>query len=270
MPRPERSRFGLDPEVKEERIVWHEGRAKKQILSRKNGSVWARDGAGERVEYPMELSASESVLAEIREPHRFPELSALQRAILGWRFYHHFRTDAASPLRQPQVGVRTPVLSHDGRDLAAALQTILEIGEGRELLQQLDAAFPGAELRIAGEGRLAVEVRLPGMPRFFEATELSDGTLQYLCLLAALLSPRPPAFLALNEPETSIHPDLVPALASLILRASERSQVWVTTHSIALADAIAVETGEPSIQLEKVEGETRIVGQSNLERLASI
>ena len=111
---------------------------------------------------------------------------------------------------------------------------------------------------------------MPRMPRFFEAAELSDGTLQYLCLLAALLSPRPPALLALNEPETSIHPDLIPALARLVIKASERSQVWVTTHSVALADAIAVETGEPSIQLEKVEGETRIVGQSNLERLISI
>ena len=270
LPRPENTRFFLDPEVKEERIVWHDRRSKKQILGRKNGTVWARDASGERVEYPMALAASESVLAEIREPHRFPELSALQREILGWRFYHHFRTDAASPLRQPQAGVRTPVLSHDGRDLTAALQTILEMGEGAELLRQLDAAFPGAELQIAGEGRLAVELRMPRMPRFFEATELSDGTLQYLCLLAALLSPRPPALLAVNEPETSIHPDLIPALARLVVNASQRSQIWLTTHSTALADAIAVETGEPSSQLEKVEGETRIVGQSNLERLVSI
>ena len=66
----------------------------------------------------------------------------LRQEILQWRFYHHFRTDAESPIRQPQVGVRTPVLSHDGRDLAAAIQTILEIGR-EDFVQHVNAAFPG-------------------------------------------------------------------------------------------------------------------------------
>ena len=120
--------------MKEERIVWHGGRAKKQILGRKNGTVWARDASGERVEYPMELAGSESVLSEIREPHRFPELSALQRAILGWRFYHHFRTDAQSPLRQPQVGVRTPVRRTTGGTWRRHSRRS-SIGEGAELVR---------------------------------------------------------------------------------------------------------------------------------------
>src|SRR5207245_2053957 len=82
------------------------------------------DAEGRRVVYPMALSKSESVLAQLREPHRFPQLSALREEFLGWRFYHHFRTDPQSAIRHPQVGVQTPVLSHDGSDLAAALQTI--------------------------------------------------------------------------------------------------------------------------------------------------
>src|SRR5207247_329216 len=182
-------------------------------------SAWARDGDGRRVSYPMALSDSESVLVQLREPHRFPHLSALREEMLSWRFYHHFRTDAEAPLRHPQVGVRTPVLSHDGRDLAAALQTILEIGDWGGLREAVEHAFPGAELAIHVDGsddrpggRLSVRLKMPEFRRAFEAPELSDGTLRYLCLLAALLSPRPPAMLALNEPETSIHPDLLEPL----------------------------------------------------------
>jgi predicted ATPase len=105
---------------------------------------------------------------------------------------------------------------------------------------------------------------MPGFHDPFDARELSDGTLRYLCLLAALLSPRPPSVLALNEPETSIHPDLLEPLARLLLRASRSSQLWITTHSEALAAMIERESGSAPIRLEKVDGETRVVGQRRL------
>ena len=198
------------------------------------------------------------MLAELREPHRFPVLSAFRQEFLSWRFYHQFRTDADSPLRQPQVGVRTPVLGHDGRDLAAALQTIIEVGDHSALRGAIGRAFPGAELVIESDrSRFSLSMRMPGFHRPFEARELSDGTLHYLCLLAALLSPRPPTLLALNEPEASVHPDLIGPLAKLIVRASEESQVWITTHSQSLAEAIRLESGISPIRLEKVEGETQ-------------
>ena len=103
-----------------------------------------------------------------------------------------------------------------------------------------------------------------------EATELSDGTLQYLCLLAALLSPRPPMLIALNEPETSIHPDLLVPLARLIVNASAQTQLWITTHSTRLADEISADSSCVAIQLAKVDGETRIASQSTLERSMSL
>lgn len=270
LPPPSNSLFKLDPEVKEEKIFWHEGGKKTQLLNRKNLSIWARDGEGKRAEYASMVSPSESVLAEIREPHRFPELSMLRQEILQWRFYHHFRTDVDSPIRQPQVGVRTPVLSHDGRDLAAAIQTIFEIGRGDDFFRFVQAAFPGAELRVRSEQRFLLEMRLPGFQRFFAAAELSDGTLQYLCLLAALLSPRPPSLMALNEPETSIHPELLPSLAKLITDASAHSQLWITTHAMPLADAICRDSACKPIKLEKVEGETLVENQPTLERVLKI
>ncbi len=262
LPRPTDAAFELDPLVKEERVRFEKNRRPVIMLQRENASVWLRDRDGRREAYPVELLATESSLSQIMDPHRYPELVDLRDRLSAWRFYHNFRTDTDSPLRQPQVGVLTPVLGSDGADLAAALKTILEFGEAGDLTDALRAAFPDTGLEIAGHGgRLEVALAMPGIQRPFEARELSDGTLRYLCLLAALQSPLPPAFLVLNEPETSIHPDLIAPLAHLIARASERSQIWVITHSDVLAGHVEAETGRPPIRLEKVDGETRIVGQ---------
>lgn len=266
VPRPSGSMFDLDPEIKEETVHFLDGRRRVPLLERGITSVNARDAEGRRVSYPMSLSSSESVLSQLREPHRFPQLSALRQELLSWRFYHQFRTDADSPLRHPQVGFRTPILTHDGRDLAAALQTIREIGDPIGLNEAIDRAFPGATLAINGEGaRFSVALCLREFKRPMEARELSDGTLRYLCLLAALLSPRPPAVLALNEPETSIHPDLLEPLAELIVRASQDSQLWVTTHSQQLAEAIERLSGASPVRLEKVAGATRIAGATEFD-----
>jgi predicted ATPase len=266
LPIPLKSAFNLDPQVKEETIRYRAGGKELLMLERGISSVWARDGEGRRVHYPMALLSSESVLTQLREPHRFPQVSALREEILTWRFYHHFRTDPDSPLRQPQVGIRTPILSHDGHDVAAALETIREIGDWKALDDGIEGAFPGASLEITSDRtRFSLSLQMPGFRRPFDAQELSDGTLRYLCLLAALLSPRPPAVLALNEPETSIHPDLLDPLARLIARASNDSQLWITTHSERLAQAVEQHSGVPPVALEKVNGATRVVGQRLIE-----
>jgi predicted ATPase len=125
-------------------------------------------------------------------------------------------------------------------------------------------AFPGGRVLVHADEMLRVGVRMqmPGIQRPLDASELSDGTLRYLCLVAALLSPRPPELLALNEPETSLHPQLLAPLGRLIARASRDSQLFVTTHSQELAQRIADNTAARTIQLELVDGETRIAGQT--------
>jgi len=156
------------------------------------------------------------------------------------------------------------VLFHDGRDLAAALQTITEIGDVEGLETAIEDAFPGTELWIEfGGGRFQVAFKHYGLLRPLSPTELSDGTLRYLLLIAALLTPRPPEFMVLNEPETSLHHDLVPALARLIRKASETSQVWVVTHLPMLAELLENDRSQ-LIHLEKELGETHIKGQDSL------
>jgi predicted ATPase len=257
--------FALDPEVKEER-AWILDDGRHLVMERKDRAAFLRDADGARVTFPLSLSPGESILSQLAEPHRFPVLSALRMELLAWRFYHHFPTGPDAAARQPQVPTRTPVLSGDGRDLAAALATILLIGDGRALHRAIEGAFPGAELEVPVEPRLRVRLTQPGLVRPLEAAELSDGTLRYLCLLAALHSPRPPPLLALNEPETSLHPSLIEPLAEQIIRAAEVGQVLVTTHDEALARRLAHARGCRMVTLERRAGATVMVRGDSQER----
>jgi predicted ATPase len=262
---PPQGPFKLDPEVKEERLWVLQGKRRHLMAQRESGTAFVRDAEGKRTTFPAEIWGGESLLAQLTEPHRFPLLSIARSEFLRWRFYHHFRTDPAAPLRSPQVGVRTPALAHDGRDLAAALTTIDEIGDRGALHAAVERAFPGSNLELAvDDGRFSFQLRSPGLLRPLSPTELSDGTIRYLCLVAALLSPRAPPFLALNEPETSLHSDLLEPLAELIVDASSRSQIFVTTHAQRLAERLH-RSGAFCVELAKVEGATGIVEPTNEE-----
>ena len=272
--------FTLDPRVKEE-YIWYipppeaskapganktseankTNDAKRRIamLKRDEPSAWLRNADGNMVVYPFQISKHESVLSQIIDPHLYPEISAIRQQVLSWRFYHHFRSDLESPVRQPQIGVYTPVLSHDGWDLAAALQTILEIGDADALRKTVAEAFGGAALLIeAMDTRFSIQMKIPGLLRPLQAQEFSDGQVRFLCLCAALLSPRPPSLLAVNEPETSLHPDILDALAHLIVRAAKNTQLWITTHSRTLADRIEKHSGVPRVRLCMSDGETQV------------
>jgi len=171
-------------------------------------------------------------------------------------------------VRQPQLGTRTPVLADDGADLAAALETIREIGDRAALDAAIDDAFPGSRIAITGGGSVPFEIEMqqPGLLRTLKSAELSDGTLRSLLWIAALLTPRAPPLIVLNEPETSLHPDLLPALARLIIRASRDTQIWVVSDASRLAAALAEAQTCQSIVLEKELGETRIAGQQLLDQ----
>jgi predicted ATPase len=210
------------------------------------------------------LSAFDSMMSYLSDPRSAPEMLALRESIRAWRFYDHFRTDAQSPVRSPQIGTWTPILGDDGSDLAAAIQTIAELGD-RELLDAaVTDAFSGSKLSVtAGDGgRFALQMSQHGLLRPLSAAELSDGTLRYLLWIAALLTPRPPTLMVLNEPETSLHPDLLGALARLIAKAAERTQVVVVTHSPRLIASLEEQPGCHSIKLGKTFGETVIASNS--------
>ena len=264
------SAFALDPEIKRE-CIWAGGsyRPASLLVDRAGAMVRMREGRNWQV-MAQHLPSFDSLYEQIANDSACPEVSHLREHIRRWRFYDHFRSDAEAPARQPQLGTRTPVLHHDGRDLAAALQTIREIGDAAALDAAISDAFPGARLRIdmqAG-GRFAVELQQEGLLRPLSASELSDGTLRYLLLVAALLTPRPPSLMVLNEPETSLHPDLLPALGRLIIAASQHTQVWVVSHASRLIATLEQHPECNAIVLEKQLGQTVIQGQGMLDEPA--
>lgn len=258
-----RSLFGRDPEVKREAVfVGDRMRPNATLVRRGRDYADVADESGRGfTELTRSLPAYRSVLAEHAGAH--PELAAVRDRLRGWRFYDGFRVDAAAPARAPRIGTRTPVLSDDGGDLAAAVQTIIEAGFD-DLQRAVADAFDDATVSIAvNDGLFELLLHQRGMLRPLRAAELSDGTLRFLLWGAALLSPTPPSLMVLNEPETSLHPDLVPPLAAMVAAAARTTQVVVVTHSAAMREHLAAADAK-ELELYKEWGETRLVGQNQL------
>lgn len=262
LPVPTQSMFHLDPEIKRE-CLWIGAalRPSAMLVDRRGSLARLRDAEGEWQDAPGALAKHDSVLSYFSDPRTAPEVVLLRDTVRSWRFYDQFRADLDAPARGAQVGTRTPVLADDGCDLAAALQTILEEGDAAALCHAVSDAFPRSRVGIENHrGRFELEMDQHGLVRPLAVAELSEGTLRYLLWVAALLSPAPPELLVLNEPETSLHPELIPALARLIIRGAESTQVIVVTHSAPLIDALQQHSNCEPVRLEKIRGATRPIG----------
>ena len=275
LPKPDSTTlFGLDPEIKREAIwVGDTYRPASVLVERRSALVkmkkQARSGdCSQWMTLSQQLHSGDSIFTQISDPQNTPEILNLREKIKAWRFYDHFRSDSDAPARQPQLGTRTPILHHDGRDLVSAVQTIFEIGDAESFKQSVSDAFPGAYITVApiGNGMLTLHFHQKGLLRPLTAAELSDGTLRYLLLVTALLTPRPPELMVLNEPETSLHPDLLPALARLIIKASNISQLWVVSHANRLINALNAFEHCNTLTLDKTLGQTEIVAQDLLSK----
>ncbi len=266
MPPRLNSLFNLDPEVKRE-AIWNGEfyRAGAALVERDGPLLKMRDGRAWRV-VTQHVPAQESLFEHVSTDSQAAEAVRLGQRIRGWRFYDHFRSDHDAPARWPQLGTRTPVLHPDGRDLVAALQTIREIGDAEALQRAIEDAFPGGRLetRVHSDGRFELHFIQPGLLRPLSAREVSDGTLRYLLWVAALLTPRPPSLMVLNEPETSLHPELLPALARLIGHAATQTQVWVVSHARPLIEQLSQQPECLHTRLDKSLGETQIGDQDLL------
>ena len=261
-PQITQSMFSTDAAIKVE-ALWHGARLSPSglIAERRGPALRVRD---DNDKWPAEwarIDAGDSFLAQHVDQAYCRDVDYFRKRLSNWRFYDHFRVDRDAPARKPQVGVRTPILSDDGSDLASALQTILEFGDGISLTRAIEDAFDESKLTIRDTGGgFVVSLDQRGLMRPLDVGELSDGTLRYLMLCAALLSPRPPELLILNEPESSLSPALIAPLGRLIAAASIESQIIVVTHSKVLSTMLESKGGN-MIELEKVHGQTQVSGE---------
>ncbi|MBF0529870.1 MAG: AAA family ATPase [Deltaproteobacteria bacterium] len=203
------------------------------------------------------LKHNQSVLSQLQGPE-YPEISYLKSKYEAIRLYREWNLGRYTPLRQPQpADLPADFLMDDCRNLGMVLND-LEHKHGfpnyfLEKLQLFNNDFTHASTRVLG-GTVQVylhEKNLEAIP----ATRLSDGTLRYLCLLCILGHPTPPPLICLEEPEIGLHPDILPAVAELLIEASQRTQLIVTTHSDVLVDALT-EIPEAVVVCEKENGQT--------------
>lgn len=262
--------FSRDPQIKRE-AIWGTGSWRKQrsLIDRTGPLVRARDDAGCWQVIEQHLPDYDSILDRCTDPARAPETLQLREELRAWRFYDHFRCDRDAPARSAHIGVRTPVLANDGHDLAAAWRTVEEIGDADGLAEALNDAFPGASVELdISAGRFSLLFNQPGLLRPLTQAELSDGTLRYLLLLAALMTPRPPPLMVLNEPETSLHPELLPPLGRLMRRYAQQQPLWVVSHAPSLQAELMDAPGLIHLELDKELGETFAQGFTGLNEPA--
>jgi len=255
--------FAMDPEIKAEVLWAGEALSRSNEIAGRNGpTVRVLNAQGQRAPVVQNLARFDSMMTHAADPKDGLELLVMRERMRAWRFYDHLRTDREAPARFPKIGTRTPVLSADGGDLAAALRTILEIGDERALAEAIEDAFPGAsvEITVNDDGYFELLMHQKGLLRPLKSAELSDGTLRYLLLAAALLSPRPAPLIVLNEPETSLHPELLEPLARLIGSAADETQVIVVSHAESLVAALEPQRGCVRYHLAKELGETVVEG----------
>jgi predicted ATPase len=174
LPAPGTSAFSLDPQIKRE-CVWHGPvlRPTTLLVDRRGPLVKIRQDDGAWHINTDRLSPFDSMMTHVADPRNAPETLALRESIRAWRFYDHFRTDADAPARAPQIGTHTPILANDGADLAAAIQTIVEVGDPQALGSTIQDAFPGSQLYVENfDGRFTLKVSQHGLLRPLDTAEL--------------------------------------------------------------------------------------------------
>lgn len=198
-----------------------------------------------------------SILAQRRDPEGFPDITFLAEAYSRIRVYRDWALGRNAELRRPQrTDMRTDRLEEDCSNLGLFLGRLRRKPRARtEVLTRLKDLYEGiTDFDIGVEGG-TVQVFFTEGDFTIPANRLSDGTVRYLCLLAILCDPQPPPLVCIEEPELGLHPDLIPQIADLLVEASQRMQLIVTTHSDILIDALS-DRPESVVICEKHDGQT--------------
>ena len=187
------------------------------------------------------LLPNQSVLAQRRDPDLYPEITWTGQTFGAIRTFRSWTFGRHTPLRQPQpADLPEDELLPDSSNLALVLNQIEHAGDARvgDLLKRFFPRFGRLSTRVSG-GTVQFYLHETDFGTPIPATRLSDGTLRFVALLAALYSASPPPLLCIEEPELGLHPDSVALLADVLVEASHRTQLVVTTHSDALVSALS-------------------------------
>jgi predicted ATPase len=196
-----------------------------------------------------------SILAQRRDPEAYPVVTYLASVYEQIRLYREWSFGRNTVFREPQMAdMRSDRLEEDFSNLGLFLNRLRRNPKAkRAILSALSDLYEGlSDFDVSVEGG-TVQVFFTEGDFTIPAPRLSDGTLRYLCLLAILCDPEPPPLIGIEEPELGLHPDILPKLADLLVAASARTQLIVTTHSDILVDALT-DQPESIIVCEKQHG----------------
>ncbi|HEY3738403.1 MAG TPA: AAA family ATPase [Bryobacteraceae bacterium] len=253
---------GLRLDVADERIedvgaeVEDSGAHRHYDYKRGDVHLFSALGAGTRF-MAGKVHPDRSILTQVRDPENYPALASLERAYDGFRLFRNWQFGPTASLRQPQsVSLRDDFLAEDGCDNLAMVLSNLPGKAKSQLTESLKKLYEGIDRISPQKVGAAIQLFLrEAGDRQIRATRLSDGTLRYLCLLAILLHPDPPPFVAIEEPELGLHPDVIQHVATLLIDASRRTQLVVTTHSRRLIDELG-DLPDSVVVCEKHDGES--------------
>jgi predicted ATPase len=224
-----------------------------------DGKPMERTFAAFKRRFAEKVNTELSILSQLRDPEHYPEITYLGEVYEKIRIYREWAFGRNTVFREPQrADMRNDRLEEDFSNLGLFLSRLRKTPKTKAaILGNLKDLYEGVsdfEVHVEG-GTVQVFFTEGDFP--VPATRLSDGTLRYLCLLAILCDPAPPPLICIEEPELGLHPDILPKLADLLVQASQRTQLIVTTHSDVLVDAMT-ERPEAVIVCEKHEGKSEM------------
>ncbi|HEV2854059.1 MAG TPA: AAA family ATPase [Thermoanaerobaculia bacterium] len=207
------------------------------------------------------LSPEQSVLAQLRGLDFYPELTYLGIAFANITFFREWGLGRFAAPRLPQrVDLPDDFLLEDASNLGLVLNDLQNRRVTKRLIvEKLQQFYEGVEditTKVQG-GTIQIFVHEKGLREPIPASRLSDGTLHYICLLTILLHPEPPPLICIEEPELGLHPDIIPIIAELLIDASQRTQLIVTTHSDTLVSALS-EVPEAVVVCERDDHGTKL------------
>jgi predicted ATPase len=190
-----------------------------------------------------DLSIDQSVLSQRKDPDQYPEITYLANQYSKIRFYREWNLGRYTAPRLPQkADLPEDFLLEDASNLGLVINDLQHTPDTKKiLLEYLQKFYDGVvdiTTKIHG-GTVQVFLHEKGLNQPIPATRISDGTLRYLCLLVVLCHPNPPPLICIEEPELGLHPDILSTIAELLVNASERTQLVVTTHSDVLVSALS-------------------------------
>jgi len=207
------------------------------------------------------MPEDQSILSQLRDPRNHPEITYLGREYARIQLYREWAVGGlAAPRAFQPADLPADAVLPDATNLALVLNALDNMPEhGKPVFDELRRFHPRAQrwsFSVMG-GMIQVSLYEEGLETPVRATRLSDGTLHYLFLLAILHQPNPPPLVCIEEPELGLHPDIIPRVAELLVEASSRMQLIVTTHSDILVSALS-QTPEAIVVCERDEAGTHL------------